>query len=333
VSFLACRIYQDVDNNGNKHVQHRLEQMDLDHLSQGEVLVRVHYSGVNYKDALAATGKGAILKTFPLNGGVDFSGVVESSETAEFSAGDQVLVNGCGLGEIHDGGLAEYAKVPADWVIPIPNGLNMKECMILGTAGFTAALAVHRMLLNGQTKGKGPIVITGASGGVGSNAVSMLSSLGFETIAVSGRREFDDYLASLGATKVCSAEQLELSDRPLDKSLFGGAIDNVGGKLLSQILAHTNLWGCVASIGLADTHKFDTTVFPFILRGVSLLGVSSTNCPMPLRREIWKRLGEDLKPDCLDKILTEEVKLVNVSPVFEQLLNRKRHGRTVVNCL
>jgi NADPH2:quinone reductase len=161
----------------------------------------------------------------------------------------------------------------------------------------------------------------------------MLSSLGFETIAVSGRREFDDYLASLGATKVCSAKQLELSDRPLDKSLFGGAIDNVGGKLLSQILAHTNLWGCVASIGLADTHKFDTTVFPFILRGVSLLGVSSTNCPMPLRREIWKRLGEDLKPDCLDKILTEEVKLVNVSPVFEQLLNRKRHGRTVVNCL
>ena len=333
MSFLACRIYQDVDNNGNKHVQHRLEQMDLDHLSQGEVLVRVHYSGVNYKDALAATGKGAILKTFPLNGGVDFSGVVESSETAEFSAGDQVLVNGCGLGEIHDGGLAEYAKVPADWIIPIPNGLNMKECMILGTAGFTAALAVHRMLLNGQTKGKGPIVITGASGGVGSNAVSMLSSLGFETIAVSGRREFDDYLASLGATKVCSAEQLELSDGPLDKSLFGGAIDNVGGKLLSQILAHTNLWGCVASIGLADTHKFDTTVFPFILRGVSLLGVSSTNCPMSLRREIWKRLGEDLKPDCLDKILTEEVKLVNVSPVFEQLLNRKRHGRTVVNCL
>jgi len=333
VSFLACRIYQDVDKNGNKRVEHRLEQMDLEHLSQGEVLVRIHYSGVNYKDALAATGKGAILKTFPLNGGIDFSGVVESSETAEFSAGDQVLVNGCGLGEIHDGGLAEYARVPVDWVIPIPKGLDMKECMILGTAGFTAALAVHRMLLNGQSKDKGPIVVTGASGGVGSNAVSMLSNLGFETIAVSGRREFDDYLTSLGATKVCSAEHLELSDRSLDKRLFGGAIDNVGGKLLSRILAHTNLWGCVASIGLADTHKFDTTVFPFILRGVCLLGVSSTNCPMTLRREIWKRLGADLKPDNLDKILTEEVKLANVSPIFEQLLNRKRYGRTVVSCL
>lgn len=333
MTFLACRIHQDIQENGIKRVEHRLEQLDLEHLSEGDVVVRVHYSGVNYKDALAATGKGAILKKFPLNAGIDFSGVVESSKAPQYSKGDQVLVNGCGLGEIHDGGLAEYARVPADWVIPVPKGLDLKECMVLGTAGFTAALAIHRMLLNGQSIDNGPIVVTGASGGVGSNAVSMLSSLGFETIAISGRREFDDYLISLGASKVCSAEQLGLSDRPLDKSLFGGAIDNVGGKLLSQILAHTHLWGCVASIGLADTHKFDATVFPFILRGVSMLGVSSTNCPMPLRREIWQRLGDDLKPNCLNKILTEEVKLADVSPVFDQLLARKRYGRTVVNCL
>ncbi len=331
MTFLACRIYKS--GSENNKVSHRLEQMSLDDLRDGEVVVRVHYSGVNYKDALAATGKGAILKRFPLNGGIDFSGVVESSSDDRFEAGQPILVNGCGLGEVHDGGLSEYARVPADWIMPIPNGLTMKSCMVLGTAGFTAGLAIHRMLENGQSPDKGPIVVTGASGGVGSNAISMLTGLGYETIAVSGRREFDDYLSSLGATKVCSADDLKLSDRPLDKGLFGGAVDSVGGQLLSKIMAHTNLWGNIASIGLADTHEFESTVFPFILRGVSLLGVSSTNCPMPLRRSIWKRLGEDLKPKHLDKILTDEVKLKDVSPVFKELLNRKRFGRTIVNCL
>ncbi len=332
MSFLACRVHKDVNRNGVKTVTHRLQQLELNELSEGEVVVRIHYSGVNYKDALAATGKGAILKKFPLNAGIDFSGTIESSDDARFNQGDEVLVNGCGLGEVHDGGLAQYARVPSDWIIPIPEGLTMKECMILGTAGFTAALAIYRMLLNGQSPDKGPIVVTGASGGVGSNAVSMLAGLGYETIAVSGRREFKDYLTLLGAAKVCSAAELNLSDRPLDKAEFGGAIDNIGGNLLSKIIAHTNLWGCIASIGLADTHEFKATVFPFILRGVSLLGVSSTNCPMSLRREIWTRLGQDLKPKNLDKILTEEVKLENVSPVFEELLNRKRYGRTIVNC-
>ena len=310
-----------------------MEQMSLESLSDGEVVVRVHYSGVNYKDALAATGKGAILKKFPLNAGIDFAGVVETSSDSRFKMGQGVLVNGCGLGEGHDGGLAQYTRVPADWLMPIPTGLTMKECMVLGTAGFTAGLAIHRMLVNGQEPDNGPIVVTGASGGVGSNAISMLAGLGYETIAVSGRREFDGYLKSLGASKVCAAADLNLSNRPLDKGIFGGAIDNVGGHLLSQILAHTHLWGNVASIGLADTHEFDATVFPFILRGVSLLGVSSTNCSMALRRDIWKRLGGDLKPQHLDKILTEEVKLKDVSPVFEELLNRKRYGRTIVNCL
>lgn len=335
MTFLACRIYKNEpeNNSTNNQVNHRLEQMALQALSDGDVVVRVHYSGVNYKDALAATGKGAILKRFPLNCGIDFSGVVESSSDERFDIGQQVLVNGCGLGEVHDGGLAQYARVPADWVIPIPEGLTMKDCMILGTAGFTAGLAIHRMLENNQSPDKGPIVVTGASGGVGSNAISMLSRLGYETIAVSGRREFDEYLKSLGATKVCSAKDLQLSNRPLDKGIFGGAVDSVGGQLLSQIMAHTNLWGNIASIGLADTHEFEATVFPLILRGVSLLGVSSTNCPMPLRRAIWKRLGDDLKPQHLDKILTDEVKLKDVSPVFGELLNRKRFGRTIVNCL
>jgi len=335
VTFLACRIYKNEaeSSSANNAISHRLEQMSLQYLSDGDVVVRVHYSGVNYKDALAATGKGAILKKFPLNAGIDFTGVVESSTDLSVKVGQEVLVNGCGLGETHDGGLSQYARVSTDWIMPIPDGLSMKDCMILGTAGFTAGLAIHRMLENGQSPDKGPIVITGASGGVGSNAVSMLNGLGYETIAVSGRREFDEYLKSLGASKVCSSDDLNLSNRPLDKGIFGGAIDNVGGQLLSQIMAHTNLWGNIASIGLADTHEYSSTVFPQILRGISLLGVSSTNCPMALRRQIWQRLGQELKPQHLDKILSEEVKLADVSNVFEELLNRKRFGRTIVNCL
>jgi len=328
MSFLACRIYKENDN-----VVHKLGQLELEQLSDGDVLINVHYSGINYKDALAATGKGAILKRFPLNGGIDLAGVVESSSDERFKAGDEVLVNGCGMGESHDGGLSQYARVPADWVIPLPKGLSLKETMIIGTAGFTAALAIHRMLVNDQTQDKGPIAVTGASGGVGSNAISILSGLGFETIAISGRNEHYSFIESLGATKVCSADTLNLSERPLDKVLFGGVIDNVGGQLLSKLIAHTQLWGNIASIGLADTHKYNSTVFPFILRGVSILGVSSTNCPMPLRRRIWERLGLDFKPKSLKDILTEEVKLSEVSSVFDDLLNRKKHGRVIVNCL
>jgi acrylyl-CoA reductase (NADPH) len=228
--------------------------------------------------------------------------------------------------------LAERARVPAEWVMPVPEGLSMRDCMALGTAGFTAALAIDRMLQNDQQPEKGPIVVTGASGGVGSIAVNMLSNLGFETIAVSGRRQFDQYLTQLGASLVCSAESLNLGKRPLEKSRFGGVIDNVGGELLAQLIAHTNLWGNVASIGLADSSKLDTTVFPLILRGVSLLGVSSTNCPMPRRRAIWQKMGGQFKPPHLNMIVTEEVPLTQVSQVFDDLLDRKKHGRIVINC-
>lgn len=327
MGFLACRIYKT-----DTQIEHRLEQMEVNDLGEGEVVIRVHFSGVNYKDALGATGRGQILKKFPLNGGIDLAGVVESSSDARFAPGDQVLVNGCGLGETHDGGLAEIARVPADWVIPVPQGLTMRDCMVLGTAGFTAALAIYRMQQNEQTPDKGPIVVTGASGGVGSVAVDILSSLGYETIALSGRQTHYGYLSQLGADRVCSAEELELGSRPLEKGLFGGVIDNVGGTLLSQLIAHTHLWGNVACIGLADSHKLDTTVFPLILRGVSLLGVSSTNCEMPLRKSIWEKLGAEFKPQHLDKILTEEVALANVSSVFNDLLDRKKHGRIVIRC-
>ncbi|MGX5174227.1 YhdH/YhfP family quinone oxidoreductase [Aliikangiella sp. IMCC44653] len=327
MSFLACRI-----DKSDQGINHQIMPMSLEQLSEGDVVIKVSYSGVNYKDALAATGRGQILKKFPLNGGIDLAGVVESSQVSDFKPGDEVLVNGCGLGESHDGGLAQYARVPADWVIKRPAELSLKDCMALGTAGFTAALAIHRMLENGQTHDKGPIVVTGASGGVGSIAVNMLHGMGFEVIALSGRREFDNYLLKLGANQVTSAAALNLGSRPLEKSLFGGVIDNVGGEQLAQLFAHTNLWGNVACIGLADSHHLKTTVFPLILRGVSLLGVSSTNCPMPLRRSIWERMGQDLKPSQLDEIVTETVGLTQVSQVFNQLLDREKHGRIVIDC-
>jgi len=327
MGFLACRI-----SKNEQGVTHQLTELALDDLMPGEVVIKVHYTGINYKDALAATGRGAILKRFPLVGGIDLSGVVESSSDDRFKPGDEVLVNGCGLGESHDGGLAQVARVPADWVIPLPKGLSLREAMILGTAGFTAALAIHRMQENHQVPEKGPVVVTGASGGVGSVAVNILSALNYEVIAISGRRQFDDYLKSLGASRVCAAEELNLGERPLEKGLFGGVIDNIGGELLAKLIAHTRLWGNVACIGLADSHQLQTTVFPLILRGVSLLGVSSTNCPMPLRKKIWSQLGDELKPSKLGEIVSEEVALKDISAVFNDLIDRKKHGRILVNC-
>jgi len=293
----------------------------------------VHYSGVNYKDALAATGKGKILKKFPLNAGIDLSGVVESSSDDRFSPGDQVLVNGCGLGENHDGGLAEYARVPADWVIPLPDGLTLREAMVLGTAGFTAALAIYRMQHNEQSPEQGPIVVSGATGGVGSIAISMLASLGYQVIALTSRDSFKTYLTELGADQVCSLDDLSLGDGLLEKSRFAGVIDNLGGDSLAKLITHVKPWGNVASIGLADGQHLNSSVFPFILRGISLLGASSTNCPMTLRQKIWQQMGQQLKPKSLDKILMDEVPLSQVSPVFNELLDRQRYGRTVINCL
>ncbi len=327
MNFLACRVFE---KDGN--VEHQITEMSLDELTAGEVVIRVHYSSVNYKDALGATGRGKILKKFPLNAGIDLAGEVVSSESPDFKAGDKVLVNGCGIGEQFDGGLAQYARVKAEFVIPMPEGLDAKLAMALGTAGFTAALALHRMQENHQAPDKGPIVVTGASGGVGSIAVNILSSQGYDVIAVSGRESYYDFLRSLGANEVVSIDDLNLGGKPLEKGRFGGVIDNVGGDLLAKLIAHVNLWGNVASIGLADSHLLSTTVFPYILRGVSVLGVSSTNCPMSLRKDIWQRLGADLKPNALEKIITDEVALKDVSQVFTDILDRKRYGRVVINC-
>jgi acrylyl-CoA reductase (NADPH) len=327
VSFRACRVFEAIGE-----VRPRLVEMTTGELSPGDVVVRVHWSGINYKDALAVTGRGKILKRFPLNAGIDGAGFVESSEDPRFRPGDPVLVNGMGLGESHDGGFAERLRVPGDWVVPLPAGLTLRESMILGTAGFTAGLAIARMELNGQTPEKGQVVVTGATGGVGSAAVSMLAGRGYRVLAVSGRPEHHDYLRRLGAVEVKTPGELALGSRPLEAVRFAGVIDNVGGELLAGLVRHVGLWGQVACIGMASSPQLEGTVFPLILRGVSLLGVSSGNCPMPLRRELWTRLGADLKPKRLDEIVSREIPLDAMIETAPLLVERRALGRIVVAC-
>ena len=325
--FLACRVFQE-----GRGTVARLEQMEVDALTPGDVVIRAEWSGVNFKDALAVTGRGRILKRVPLNAGIDVAGRVESSSDPRLRPGDAVLVNGMGLGETHDGGFAAVVRVPAEWVVPMPRGLTSSEAMTLGTAGFTAGLALHRMEVNGQTPAGGPIIVTGATGGVGSAAVSMLSARGYQVVAVSGRPEHEAYLRSLGAHEVTTPEGLQLGTRPLESARFGGVIDNVGGSLLAGLLRHVRPWGNVGAIGMAGGADFQASVFPFILRGVSLLGASSMDCPMPLRTEIWKRLGGDLKPAHLAQIASATVPLREVIPACEKLMERQARGRILVDC-
>lgn len=326
MAFRACRVFQS-----GSAIETRVTPLEIDQLSAGDVVVRVSYSSLNYKDARAVTGRGKpIMRRFPLNAGIDLAGVVEWSADPRFSAGDEVFANGMGLGEAHDGGFAAYARMPADWLMRPSGALTLRDVMALGTAGYTAALCVHRMETNGQTPALGPVVVTGATGGVGSIAVRLLAARGYQVVAVSGRPEHHAWLRSLGASDVRTIEQLELGDRPLDKARFGGAIDNVGGPLLAQLVAHTAEWGNVASVGLAGGGEFSTTVYPFILRGVSLLGASSANSPMPLRREIWRRLGDDLHVNDLERFVTKEIGLDEVVPTAVDLLERRLVGRTLV---
>jgi NADPH2:quinone reductase len=327
VSFRACRVYEE-----HGAVRPRLVEMGVDELSPGDVVVRVLWSGVNYKDALALTGRGKILKRFPLNAGIDAAGTVESSTDGRYRPGDAVLVNGMGLGETHDGGFAEVLRVPAEWVVPLPPGLTLREAMALGTAGFTAALALVRMEANGQRPDMGSVVVTGATGGVGSIATSLFAARGYTVVAVSGRAEHHGYLRDLGAAEVRTPAELELGSRPLETARFGGAVDSVGGELLAGLVRHVGLWGQVACVGMAASPDLAGTVFPLILRGVSLLGISSANCPMPWRREVWDRLGTDLRPPHLDAIVSGEVRLERVPEAAAALVERRTRGRLLVAC-
>lgn len=322
--FNAFRIHQDPAG-------HRagLETVGLDQLAAGEVVIRAEWSSVNYKDALAGTGRGRILRRFPLVGGIDVAGTVAASADPAFREGDAVLATGCGLSETRDGGYSQYVRLPASAVIARPAGLQAREAMVLGTAGFTAALALLRLLDNRQTPEHGPLAVTGATGGVGSLAVDIFTRAGFEVHAISGKPGQAAYLRGLGAREVLPRDVLG-STRPMESARFGGGLDNAGGTMLTSLLAQTVPYGSVVSAGLAASPTLEMTVMPFIIRGVSLLGVSSSTAPRGLREIVWEKLGGDWKPRNLDAICTREVGLDGLEAVFHTMLDGGALGRTVV---
>ncbi len=310
----------------------RFETLTVDDLSSGNVVVRVIWSDINYKDALAVTGKGRILKGYPKVPGIDLAGIVESSADARYAPGDRVLVTGCNIGEALDGGYAEMARVPASILVPLPDGLSLREAMVLGTAGFTAALALRRMLENHQIPEMGPIAVTGPTGGVGSVAIELFKRAGFTVHAITGKAgAADAYLKSLGADEIVSRQSLNLGTRPLESALWGGAVDNLGGETLAWLTRTTRPWGNIASIGLAQSHELNTTVMPFILRGVSVLGIHSVECPRRWREEIWKHLATDLKPASFERLVAREVSLDQVPAACEDLIAGTVTGRTLVH--
>lgn len=308
----------------------RLETITLDDLSEGDVVIRGEYSSINYKDALAGTGEGRILRRYPLVGGVDVAGTVVESGDARLQPGMKVVVNGCELSETRDGGFAEYARVPAEFVIPLPEQLDTRTAMGMGTAGFTAALAIDRMEHNGQSPALGPIAVTGATGGVGSLAVDMLSGLGYEVTAITSKADATDYLKGLGATDIMNLKTAELGNRPLEKAIWGGAVDNLGGDVLGWLTRTVRNDGNIASIGLAAGVGLDTTVMPFILRGVNLLGINTVTVPREVRIRIWERIASDLRPLHLDQVATREVGLDELAAQFPAYIAGQVTGRTIV---
>lgn len=306
------------------------KELSVDDLTAGNVVVRVSHSTINYKDALAATGKGRILRRYPLNGGIDLAGVIVSSEDAEFQPGTEVLVNGCGLSETADGGYSEYARLDSSSLVPIPEGITAAAAMRIGTAGYTAALAIHRMEQNGQTPDLGPVVVTGATGGVGSIAIDMLNGRGYEVVAVTGKGTEEAYLRKIGAARILLRDEIDLGKRPMEKAEWAGAIDNLGGDYLTWLTRTMRYGGNIASIGLAASPALNTTVLPFILRAVCLLGINSVDTPHNLRRAVWSRIGGDLKPRHLDTIGHRTIAFDELPDAFQAYIDGTVTGRTVV---
>jgi putative YhdH/YhfP family quinone oxidoreductase len=324
-TFRAFRVRQD-----DAGYRAGIETMHVDELSPGEILVKAAYSSVNYKDALAGTGKGKILRHFPLNGGIDVAGHVSASTDPAFREGDAVLCTGCGLSETRDGGYGEFIRLPASATIALPAGLDLRECMVLGTAGFTAALSLYRMLQNDQDPAMGPVVVTGATGGVGMLAIDILARAGFEVHAISGKAEHAGFLSGLGASQVIPRQELHWGQRALEAGRWAGAVDNVGGEMLSGLTRVIEPYGNIASCGMAGGAELATTVMPFIIRGVSVLGIASAGTPRPVREAIWQHLASDWKPRHLARIATREVSLGDLPEVFPGMLAGGSFGRTVV---
>ncbi len=304
----------------------------LDELDPGELVVRVAYSDVNYKDALAATGKGRILRRASCIGGIDLAGTVVSSADGRFTKGDAVLAVGTDLGVAHHGGYAEYARIPAAWAVKLPKGMTLWDAMAFGTAGYTAGLAIVRMEHNGLKPANGPVVVNGATGGVGSIALAALAKLGYAVTALTGKESESDWLKKLGAKEILLRQSLDLAKiKPLDKATWAGAVDNLGGEVLAWMASGMKINGVIASIGLAASPNLNTTVLPFILRGVSLLGVNSTDCPTPEEeRAVWQRLATDMRPPLL-KEMARTVPFADLPKVFDDFMNAKVTRRVVVD--
>ncbi|GAB2699185.1 acryloyl-CoA reductase [Paenibacillus thermoaerophilus] len=308
-----------------------VKDVSLDQLPAGEVLIRVAYSSVNYKDGLACIPDGKILKSYPFIPGIDLAGHVVSSADSRFREGQPILATGYGIGVTHYGGFSEYARLPADWVVPLPDGLSLREAMIYGTAGFTAALSIERLEENGLSPDKGDVLVTGATGGVGGAAIAMLSKKGYRVVASTGKPEAAAYLRSLGAAEVISREDTAGSGgKPLNKQRWQAAVDSVGGSSLAAILSQIAYGGSVAASGLTGGTAVPATVFPFILRGVNLLGIDSVFCPADRRRSLWARMAGDLKPHNLEALVHREVSLQELPQALSDILNANHKGRTIL---
>ena len=320
-----------VNETDSKQFVRNVVEREVSSLPEGEVLIQVHYSSLNYKDALSATGNKGVTRTYPHTPGIDAAGEVMSSEDETIKVGDKVIVTGYDLGMNTSGGFGEYIRVPASWIIPLPEGMSLRESMMYGTAGFTAALSVYKLIGAGITPSMGDVLVTGATGGVGSVAVSILSKLGFNVVGATGKMEEEQMLLRLGAKKVI--HRAELNDepgRPMLKGIYAGVIDTVGGKILETALKLVRYDGCVTTCGNVAGHELHTTVYPFILRGVSLLGIDSVQCPVDVRREVWALLAADWKS--LELLsYTEECALEELDEKFELILQGKLKGRTGVN--
>ncbi len=314
----------------NQKATGKIQKMNISELPEGDVLVKIKYSTLNYKDSLALTSASPIIKNFPIVPGIDFSGIVEESSNDNFKTGDKVVLNGYGVGEKYWGGMSQKARVKGDWLVKLPDNLTLKQSMAIGTAGYTAMLCVLALEKNSITPNKGEVLVTGATGGVGSIAVSLLNKLGYEVCASSGRLEYNKYLNALGANRIINRSELTEKGRPLNKEIWAGAIDSVGSFTLANICASIKYGGTVAACGLAQGYDFPATVMPFILRGIKLVGVDSVYCPMNERINAWKRLSDDLNLDHLEK-MTKTVSLNDAMNAAENMLKNKTHGRIIID--
>ncbi|REE67600.1 putative YhdH/YhfP family quinone oxidoreductase [Paenibacillus taihuensis] len=310
-----------------------IRDLSLADLPQENVTIRVSYSSINYKDGLAATPDGRVLRAYPMIPGIDLAGTVVSSSDSRWREGDEVIATGYGLGTDYFGGYSEYARIRGDWLTALPQGLTLREAMIIGTAGFTAALSLHRLESNGLVPGAGPVLVLGATGGVGSHAVAMLARAGYDVTASTGKSSEHDYLRMLGAREIISREALQApegSRRALNSEHWAAAVDPVGGASLPYVLSTIRYGGSVALSGLTGGGEFPGTVFPFILRGVNLLGIDSVYCPSPMRETLWQRIASDWKPARLDAMVSDEVSLADLPAALPAILKGGVRGRTVV---